>query len=41
MPFKSEKQKKFLYANKPKIAAKFQKHTPKNAKLPKKVRKSK
>lgn len=27
MPFKSEKQRKYLYANKPKVAAKFAKHT--------------
>tara|TARA_R100001530_G_scaffold127621_1_gene96894 strand:+ start:3648 stop:3776 length:129 start_codon:yes stop_codon:yes gene_type:complete len=25
MPFKSEKQKKYLYANKPSVAKKFQK----------------
>tara|TARA_R100001594_G_C3977772_1_gene249317 strand:- start:392 stop:520 length:129 start_codon:yes stop_codon:yes gene_type:complete len=25
MPFKSDKQKKYLYANKPSVAAKFQK----------------
>lgn len=39
MPFKSQAQKKYLYANNPKVAKEFQKHTPKGKKLPK--RKSK
>lgn len=26
MPFESEKQKKYLYANKPEVAEKFEKH---------------
>lgn len=39
MPFKSEAQRKYLWANEPKIAKKWQKHTPKNKKLPKKVSK--
>ena len=29
MPFKSEKQRKYLYANKPKVAEKFAKHSKK------------
>lgn len=41
MPFKSDSQKKYLYANKPKIAKEFQEHTPKGKKLPKKVKKAK
>lgn len=38
MPFQSKAQQGFLYANKPKIAKKFAKETPKKAykKLPKK-----
>jgi hypothetical protein len=27
MPFKSEKQRKYLYANKPKVAKQFSKHS--------------
>ena len=41
MPFKSSSQRKYLYANKPKMAAKWEKETPKNAKLPKKKVKKK
>ena len=33
MPFKSESQKKWMYANKPKMAKRWQKETPKK-KLP-------
>lgn len=40
MPFKSKSQKKWMYANKPKMAKKWQKETPKT-KLPKKVKKRK
>lgn len=40
MPFKSEAQRKFMYAKHPKIAKKWQKKTGKK-KLPKKVRKKK
>ncbi len=40
MPFKSDAQRKWMYANKPKLAKKWQKHTPKNKKLPKKVSES-
>jgi len=36
MPFKSEKQRGYLYAKKPDVAKKFQSETPKAAKLPKK-----
>ena len=41
MPFKSQAQRKYLYKNKPKIARKFEKETPKGAKLPKRVKKTK
>lgn len=37
MPFKSDSQRKFLYATDPKLAAKFAKETPKGANLPEKV----
>lgn len=40
MPFKSEAQRKFLFAKHPKIAKKFAKITPKEKKLPKKLKKS-
>ena len=40
MPFKSESQRKFMYANKPKLAKEFESKTPKGKKLPKKVNKS-
>lgn len=36
MPFKSEKQRKWMWANHPEMAKKWDKHTPKNKKLPKK-----
>lgn len=36
MPFKSEAQKKFMYAVNPKMAKEWQEHTPKGKKLPKK-----
>ena len=38
MPFKSEAQRKFLYATNPKVAAEFEKATPKGKKLPEKVK---
>lgn len=41
MPFKSESQRKFLYSQKPNVAKKFADHSPKGAKLPKKVKKVK
>jgi hypothetical protein len=34
MPMKSQKQRSFLHAKKPAIAAKFEAATPKGAKLP-------
>jgi hypothetical protein len=36
MPFVSEAQRRYLYAEHPEIAKRFQKHTPKGAKLPEK-----
>lgn len=36
MPFKSEAQRKWMYANKPEMAKRWEKHTPKGKKLPKK-----
>jgi len=41
MPFKSQAQRKYLYANKPKIAKEFSAKTPKGKKLPKKSKKKK
>lgn len=41
MPFRSKAQKGFMYANHPKLAARFQKETPKGAKLPAKVKQPK
>ena len=41
MPMKSKAQRAYLHANKPSIAKKFEKHTPKGAVLPKKVKKPK
>jgi hypothetical protein len=41
MPFKSEKQRAYLYSQKPEVAKEFADHTPKGAKLPKKVKKKK
>jgi len=38
MPFKSQKQKKWMYANMPETAKKWEAHTPKG-KLPEKVSK--
>jgi len=40
MPFKSEAQRRWMYANKPAMAERWQKHTPKGKKLPKRVKKS-
>jgi hypothetical protein len=39
MPFKSKAQEKWMWANDPKMAEKWEEHTPKGTKLPKKVRK--
>lgn len=38
MPFKSQAQRKFLFAKHPKIARRWAAHTPKGRKLPKRVR---
>lgn len=40
MPFRSEAQRKYLFANDPAVAEEFAAHTPKGSKLPKKVGKS-
>ena len=39
MPFKSDAQRRFMYATDPKLARRFSKHTPKGAKLPERVEK--
>ncbi len=41
MPFKSEQQRKFMYAKHPSIAKRWSKEYPNQGKLPKKVKKSK
>lgn len=41
MPFKSQAQRGYLFANNPKVAKEFAAKTPKNAKLPKHVNPSK
>ncbi|MCX6794808.1 MAG: hypothetical protein NTY31_02385 [Candidatus Falkowbacteria bacterium] len=41
MPFKSQAQRKWMFANKPEMAEKWAKETPKDKKLPKKVKKNK
>jgi len=38
MPFKSEAQRKWMYANDPKMAARWEKETPKSKSLPNKVK---
>ena len=38
MPFKSQKQRAWMYKNKPKMAKKWEKETPKGGKLPTKVK---
>ena len=38
MPFKSEKQRKYMYAKLPKMAEKYEKETTKGKKLPKYVK---
>lgn len=40
MPFKSADQRRWMYANDPKMAKRWEKHTPKG-KLPKRVKKKK
>ena len=37
MPFKSEAQRKWMYANNPKLAEKFQSGTPESSKLPERL----
>ena len=41
MPFKSEAQRGYLWANEPEVAREFESMTPKGKKLPKKVKKKK
>lgn len=41
MPFKSEAQRKMMYAKNPRLAKEFEAKTPKDKKLPKKVSKKK
>lgn len=41
MPYKSKVQRSWMHANKPKMAAKWDKETPKGKKLPAKKRKKK
>ena len=41
MPFKSQAQRGYLYANEPDVAKEFEAHTPKGKKLPKKIKKKK
>ena len=41
MPFKSEAQRKYLYANNPKLAKEFESETTPGANLPQKVKPSK
>jgi hypothetical protein len=40
MPFESEAQRKWMYANKPAMAKRWSKHTPKDKKLPEHVKKA-
>jgi hypothetical protein len=41
MPFKSKAQRAYLFVNEPEVAKEFAAHTPKGAKLPKKVKNKK
>jgi len=41
MPFVSEKQRRFLYSQKPAVAEKFAAHAPKKSALPKTMAKTK
>ncbi len=41
MPMKSQKQRAYLWSQKPAVAKKFEEHTPKGKKLPKKAPKRK
>lgn len=38
MPFQSQAQRRYLYANEPEVAKKFEKETPEGVKLPAKLR---
>ena len=40
MPFKSEAQRKWMWANDPEMAKEWEEHTPKGTKLPKRVKKA-
>lgn len=40
MPFKSQSQRKFMYAQHPEMAKEWEDKTPKGKKLPKKVKKT-
>lgn len=39
MPFKSQAQRRFMYAKHPKLAEEFEEKTPKGKKLPEKAKK--
>jgi len=41
MPFKSEAQRRFLYARYPELAKKWEAHTPKGKKLPERKKRRK
>ena len=41
MPLKSQAQRKWMWANKPKMAKEWEAHTPKGKKLPVRVKKKK
>jgi len=41
MPFKSQAQRKWMFANEPAMAKKWAKHTQKGKKLPKRVKRKK
>ena len=41
MPYKSEKQRRWMHANKPAMAERWEKETPKGKKLPEKVKEKK
>jgi len=41
MPFKSQAQRAFMYSQHPKLAKRFEEETPKDKKLPKKLKKKK
>jgi hypothetical protein len=41
MPFKSQAQRRYMYSQHPKLAKKFERHTPKGKRLPQHVRRKK